>query len=124
MDLPEDRRYCAACYGESYTIVQKLTIIDAILSRYGFYNYTGSDPITGIGSFYLRVIYPYDEDLMDDDDDDEDRGVALYYLDPPVWRRQVMIRNEEGHFVYQNTEGHLVVRTRRYHSLGPPYCSC
>ena len=97
--------------------------MDAIVTRYGFYNNFGSDPITGIGQFQLRVIYPYDEDL-EEEVLEEDRGVALYYLDPPVWRRQIMVRNEEGHFIYQSTEGHLVVRTGRYHSFAPPYCSC
>ena len=87
---------------------------------YGFYNHLGSDPITGIGQLQLGVIYPYDEEEMLE----EDRGVALFYLDPPLWRRQIMVRNEEGHLVYRSTEGHLVVRTGRYHGLGPPYCSC
>ena len=97
--------------------------MDAIVTRYGFYNDMGSDPMTGIGQFQLRVIYPYDEDL-EEEILEEDRGVALYYLDPPVWRRQIMVRNEEGHFIYQSTEGHLVVHTGRYHSFILPYCSC
>ena len=46
------------------------------------------------------------------------------YLDPPVWRRQVMIRGSNGHFYYGSTRGHLDVRTGSYHSLEPPYCAC
>ena len=41
------------CHRESYTTVQRLAIIDTTVARYGFYNYMGSDPITGIGQFFL-----------------------------------------------------------------------
>ena len=57
----------------------------------------------------------------DSDSEDDDDGIRTYYLDPPVWRRWVMIRSNDGHFYYGNTEGHLDARTGRYHSFEPPY---
>ena len=52
----------------------------------------------------------------DSDSEDED-GIRLYYLDPTVWRRLVMIRCNDGHFYYGSIQGHLDVCTGRFHSL-------
>ena len=95
---------CIRCDIESYTTFQKLGIIGRVVTRYGFYNVLGSNPLAG--HFHHHFLF-HERDLLYDGFEPEEKGIALYYLDPPLWRRRTMIRSHDGHFYYESTEEHL-----------------
>ena len=71
----------------------------------------------------LRSFVIWQDYDSDSDSDDED-GISIYYLVPPLWHHRVMIWCDDGHFHCGSSQGHLDVRTGRFHSLDPPYCAC
>ena len=52
---------CFRCDAENYSTVQKLDIIDRVVTRYGFYNYLGSDPLAGV---FGHLFYEHDLFMM------------------------------------------------------------